>query len=79
MFMALALMVACGGNAKKGGESNEVKGFTMEVNLEGIAGVEPGAEISIVVMGEKEPAAKAILGEDKRKKLIIGLIALSLQ
>ena len=66
MFMALALMVACGGNAKKGGESNEVKGFTMEVNLEGIAGVEPGAEISIVVMGEKEPAAKAILGEDMK-------------
>ncbi|MBO5882455.1 MAG: TlpA family protein disulfide reductase [Alistipes sp.] len=69
MFMALALMVACGGNAKKSGDGNEVNGITMDVNLEGFAGVEPGAEIAVVVMGEEKPAAKATLGEDMKCKL----------
>lgn len=62
LFLAAALMVACGGNVQK--ESDEVKGVTVNVNLEGIAGVEPGATVAIAVMGEKEPAVEAVLAED---------------
>ena len=56
----MAAMVACGGAT----QNDENKGITVSVDLNGIAGVEPGASISIVAMGEEEPAAEAIVGED---------------
>ncbi|MBO7198950.1 MAG: TlpA family protein disulfide reductase [Alistipes sp.] len=60
-ILAMAAMVACGGAAQN---DEGDKGITINVDLNGIAGVEPGATIAVVVMGEQESAAEATLGED---------------
>ena len=63
IFLAAALMVACGGNVQKSGDEAP-EGITINVNLTGMAGVEPGATIEVRVMGESESAAEAVLAED---------------
>ena len=61
-ILAMAAMVACGGNAQN--QSEEIDGATVNVNLSGLAGVEPGANIKIVISGQEDPAAEATLAED---------------
>ena len=63
IFLAAALMVACGGNVKKSAEE-AAETITINVDLTGMAGVEPGATVEVRVMGEDVSAAEAVLAED---------------
>lgn len=57
MFIAMALMVACGGN-------EQVDYVTISGDLTGVDGIAAGDDISVVAMGEEEIAGQATLGED---------------
>ena len=63
IFLAAALMVACGGNVQKSGDE-AAETITIKVDLNGMAGVEPGAKVEVRVMGAEESAAEAVLAED---------------
>ena len=58
-ILAMAVMVACGGTVE-----NVEKGITVDVDFNGCEGVAPGAKVQIMIVGEKEPAFEAVLGED---------------
>ena len=58
MFVAMALMVACGGN-------KQVNYVTISGDLTGVEGVAAGDKVAVSVMGENELlAGEATLGED---------------
>ena len=58
-ILAMAAMVACGGAVQ-----NDEKGITVSVDLNGLEGVEPGAKVEIIVLGEETPAVEATLSEE---------------
>lgn len=60
MFLAVVLMVGCGGNNVKG----DADSITISGNLAGAEGVNAGDKVEIIVMGDKEPVAEATLTED---------------
>lgn len=61
MFLALALMVSCGGNnAKESG----VDGITISGNLSGLERVKSGDKAQITIMGSDEVIAETTIDED---------------
>lgn len=61
MFLALALMVSCGGNKA---EEGAVDGITISGNFTGMERVKAGDKAQISVMGSDEVIAETTIGED---------------
>ena len=59
MFLAAALMVACGG-----GDVKKESGVTINGDFTGMDGVAAGDVVKVVVMGEEDAIAEAVVGED---------------
>jgi thiol-disulfide isomerase/thioredoxin len=59
MFLAAALMVACGGSDVK-----KESGVTINGDFTGMENVAAGDVIKVIVMGEEDAVAEAVVGED---------------
>ena len=68
MFLAAALMVACGG-----GDVKKESGVTINGDFTGMDGVAAGDVVKVVVMGDEEAIAEAVVGEDLTFELVTNI------